>query len=176
MHLARAALAKLPKHAAIVPAVHAYGLPKTGTASPEAGFGWMMMETRPGVQLDERFKTWSLDDKKAVVEEIAQIAAAIQTFPLPETVDSFGGLTIKDGKVVSGQPTVALGGPWKTYEEFWVGLLEIELSQADGNPVLEGWRANGVRERVDKFLSQGVRGLLADVEVTRVFCHGDLSK
>ena len=177
VHFARTALAKLPKHSEIVPAVYSWGELKTGTTLPEKGFGWIMMEARRGVQLDEQFKTWSLDDRKVIVEEIAQILTAIQTQPLPAEVDSFGGLTIKDGQIVSGQPTVIAGGPWRTYEEFWTALLNMELSQSEGSPVLNGWRANGVRERVDKFIGRAVRDLLADVDRDqRAFCHGDFSE
>jgi hypothetical protein len=174
VHFARTALAKLPKHSEIVPAVYSWGELKTGTTPPEKGFGWIMMEARPGVQLDEQFKTWSLDDRKVIVEEMAQILTAIQTQPLPAKVGSFGGLTIKDGQIVSGQPTVIAGGPWRTYEEFWTALLNMELSQSEESHTLNGWRANGVRERVDKFIGRAVRDLLADVDRNqRVFCHGD---
>jgi hypothetical protein len=51
-----------------------------------------------------------------------------------------------------------------------------ELAQAEESPVLNGWRDNGVRERIDSFMERAVTDLLVGVDgEQRVLSHGDFS-
>jgi hypothetical protein len=52
----------------------------------------------------------------------------------------------------------------------------MALTQAENSPVVLGWRDNGVRERVDNFISNGIESLLQGVDTSKlVLIHGDFS-
>ncbi|RFU30927.1 hypothetical protein B7463_g5406, partial [Scytalidium lignicola] len=116
-----------------------------------------------GEQLDKHFAFLSDTEKRDIIEQIADVFSAIQHTVLPDTVKSYGGLTISsEGKIINGQMTTLSGGPWKTYS----------------SQVLKGWTSNGVRQRVDKFLEAGIGDYLANAGVDmsrRALIHGDLT-
>lgn len=69
----------------------------------------------------------------------------------------FGGVTFDDtGHIVSTAMTSVGVGPWSSYEASFEGRLEVALQKADANPYIQGWRANGVRGRLDAFVERGV--------------------
>ncbi|KAB5570133.1 aminoglycoside phosphotransferase [Coniochaeta sp. 2T2.1] len=146
----------------------------------EWDMGWIIQEYKPGVGLDELFDTLSEEQKRGVVEQVADAFATVQRTVLPDGVGAYGGLTIteEDGNIVSGEMTTLRGGPWGDNASFWRAKLASRLEEAEGSPALEGWRENGVRERVDRFVAVGLEGCLrgAGVDGTaRVLTHGDLT-
>ena len=170
----------LEKYSDIVPGVYDWKpyTPNTDSStSDESDFGWIMMQFRPGVPLDSQFDKLLFSEKKTLVAEIAAIFAVIQGMSLPAGVGAYGSLTVKDGDIVSGQPTIATGGPWEQYRDWWAGMLSMALSQAERSPVLKGWRENGIRDRVDRLIDTGIQTLLAPVDTSkRALIHGDFSK
>ncbi|KAK3689473.1 phosphotransferase enzyme family protein [Podospora appendiculata] len=175
MHLARKGLQTFkPELFDVIPAVYAWGAPE-GDA-----LGWTLMEFKEGVQLDTIFSLLSDADKNDVVEQIADIFSGVQRAPLPESVKSYGGLTIDvdSGEIVTGQMTTLEGGPWNEYADLWKTTLSASLAEAEGSTVLEGWRPSGVREILDAFITSGLQGFLAKsgVDTTlRCLVHGDLT-
>ncbi|GKT45788.1 uncharacterized protein ColSpa_05969 [Colletotrichum spaethianum] len=177
MHLARQGLlsSAKPEIAALVPALYdwqSYG-------SSQSGFGWSLMEFKEGVPLDTVFRDMPDDEMTDVLGQIADVFAGIQKAPLPESIQSYGGMTI-DGKgnIVSGQMTILKGGPWESYSDFWKAMFALRIEDAGVSPALNGWKPNGVRERIDKFLAVGLEKFLdgSDVDVRkRVLIHGDLT-
>ena len=176
MHIARQALAPRGQ-AHLIPRVYAW---KEMTSQEEEGFGWVIMEYMEGTNMDAEYRKLGLEQKKVLAAEVAGIFHAIQSAELPIGVDHFGGLTINDhGNIVSGQATLVKGGPWESYEEYLRAKMEIQLEDVE-TEVIKGWRANGVRERIDKFIYGGKHDSLvkaAGIDIKK-FClvHHDFSK
>ncbi|KAK4170908.1 hypothetical protein QBC36DRAFT_250527 [Triangularia setosa] len=88
---------------------------------------------------------------------MAKIVKALQACSLPSTITGYGGLTFNEvGEIVSAaMPTVG-AGPWPSYQASFQYRLGLALKKADSNPYIKGWRANGLRERIDAFVQRGV--------------------
>ncbi|MGH7960874.1 MAG: hypothetical protein ACRERD_03470, partial [Candidatus Binatia bacterium] len=106
----------------------------------------------------------------------------LQGATLPPGVDRFGGMTIDgQGNIVSGQPTVPgfPGGPWREYHEICRHQLLCQLEDADASEMIEGWRANGIRERIDHFGNTILRDVMQDagLDLSKLaFVHADFSQ
>ena len=177
-HLARQALSASGLQA-VVPAVYAWA-PYRPEVQGADGLGWILDEFRPGEDMNKVFPDFSLQEKQAILPQIAEIFTAIQGLELPPGVTKFGALTFDDGgNVVDGQMPTLAGGPWETYDEVWLAKLRTALEGSDkGGTVMLGWRPNGVRDRIERFLADGgVEKVLEGVDVDkRVLAHGDFSK
>ncbi|OBT53862.1 hypothetical protein VE04_06560 [Pseudogymnoascus sp. 24MN13] len=89
-----------------------------------------------------------------------------------------GGVTFDDnGQIVSTAMTSVGAGPWTTYESSFKDRLAVALRKADANPYINGWRANGVRERLDAFVERGVTAQFEhlDSKQDRVTIHADFT-
>lgn len=162
--------------ALVVPAVYAWSPSRFHDMPHEEGFGWIMTEFKTGADLDAQFPGLSLNERVSVIKQIADVFGAIQKAEIPKGATAFGALTFVDDKIVSGQMPLLQGGPWGTYSALWVAKLQAQLEDSDNSPLLKGWRTGGIRDRLDKFLADGVDKVLEEVDVTqRVLVHGDLS-
>ncbi|KAB5558600.1 aminoglycoside phosphotransferase [Coniochaeta sp. 2T2.1] len=165
----------------LFPAVYDWRASVRNTAEEGWDMGWITQEFKPGVGLDELFDSLSSEEKRGVVGQVADAFAAIQRVRLPDGVTGYGGLNIAeegDGKIVGGEMTTLQGGPWDDYASFWRAKLVSRLGEADGSLALGGWRENGVRERVEGFVTGELEGCLrgAGVDGTaRVLTHGDVT-
>lgn len=143
------------------------------------GLGWILSEFRPGEELAKVFSALSLGEKMGIVPQVANILACIQGMELPAGVTKFGGLTFNGvGQIVDGQPPIVEGGPWDTFEDVWHAELRAALRTSEREDlVLLGWKQDGIRDRIDRFVSDGgVRKLLETVNVDeRVLVHGSFS-
>lgn len=169
MHLARAALQPMQ----IVPAVFGWG-----SASP--GQGWILMEYMSGAPLDSILPTLAThDEKKKAIRRLAAVVRALQPFELPSTIQGFGGLNFDDeGNIGTAQLTLATGGPYKTYAEMLISLLNNELARSEGSAVVQGWRTIELRPVIEHFIRVDVHALCAQIGITsrRTLVHGDFSK
>lgn len=177
MHLARqGVLSYKPTAAFLIPELYAWRS-QTGA---EKGLGWTLMEYKHGVSLDRKFRDMSQEDQKEVIGQVADAFAGIQRAPIPEGVRSHGGLTIdEDGRIATGQMTIMSGGPWESHGDFWRAKFGAQLREAGRSQVLDGWKPRGVRERVDRFLADGLEDYIAGsgADATqRVLIHGDFSE
>lgn len=176
LYLARQSLQKSGV-SPVVPAVYAWSPSKFDDFPSEEGFGWIMTEFKTGSDLDALFPTLSLEERVSVIEQIADVFGAIQRAEIPGSAADFGALTFVDRKIVSGQMPLLKGGPWATYSALWVAKLQAQLEDSENSPLIEGWRTGNIRDRLDRFLANGVDNILRQVDVTqRVLVHGDLSK
>lgn len=165
--------------ASLVPAVYAWSPCRYEAVLDETGFGWTISEFKPGSDLSDEFPALSFDVKKKVIEQVADIFAALQRAQLPESVDQFGALTINEaGEIVCGQMPLLSGGPWEAYADAWVAKLKLQLDDASKSSLLEGWSSGGLRERIDAWIrADGVPKLLQGVDTSlRALVHGDFSK
>ncbi|GAQ42480.1 phosphotransferase enzyme family protein [Aspergillus niger] len=136
---------------------------------------WTLMEHKSGVPLDEFLPSQSTTIKESIIEQVADILAGLQKCPLPEGI-TYGGLALStDGGIISAEMTTTNGGPWSTYEELLRARLRHELHDADSSPIINGWRSNGIRDRLDSLIDRfSLSGLLSDPD-TKVLIHGDLT-
>ncbi|KAL8351109.1 hypothetical protein RB601_000767 [Gaeumannomyces tritici] len=169
MTLASAALRSVELD--VVPRIFAW-------ASGATSQGWILQERMPGTPGDEAFKTMSLDVKKVVVRDMARVLKGLQSCKLPDSITGFGGLTFDgSGRIVSGPMFDVGAGPWPSYQQYYLERLQRMLAKADANPTIQGWRANGVRERLDAFLQNALPGLFASFtsKDRKVIVHGDFN-
>ncbi|KAJ9144690.1 Phosphotransferase enzyme family protein [Pleurostoma richardsiae] len=165
--------------AELVPAVFAWQAYRPQAVPAEAGFGWTMAELRPRANLDTQFAALSSHEQRAaVIEQVADVVAALQRAELPPGAHAYGGLNFDEaGHVVSGESPLVRGGPWDGYAEFWAAKVRGQMEDAEGSPLLDGWRPGGLRERLEKFLAEGgVEKILEGVDVSKkALMHGDLT-
>ncbi|KAF2810720.1 uncharacterized protein BDZ99DRAFT_561103 [Mytilinidion resinicola] len=148
--LASAALRDFQPH--VVPSIYAWG-----SAATSSSQGWILQELMPGTPVDEAFDTLDLPQKQQIFAQMAQLLKALQDYKLPESITGFGGVTFDEtGRIVSTAMTSVGLGPWPSYEASFKDRLELALRKADVNPYIQGWRANSVRDRLDRFVERGV--------------------
>ncbi|KAF7587875.1 hypothetical protein BBP40_006611 [Aspergillus hancockii] len=139
--------------------------------------GYILQGLMPGTPLDEIFNSMDLQEKRQVFGQMAGLLKALQEYQLPENI-TFGDVTFDDtGDIVSTAMTSVGAGPWPTYEASYKGQLRVVLKEVDANRYIEGWRANGVRERLDAFVERSVPtqfGSLHSVQDS-VIVHADFS-
>jgi len=158
----------------IVP--HVYGW---GAASREEP-GWILQELMTGQPLGPAFdETMSLDQKREILAQMAEILKGLQDYSLPDSIAGWGGVTFDDsGTIVSGPMTSVGDGPWTSFEDSYRGRLKIALNKADANAHLQGWRFNGIRERVEAFIDHGLysKFINLDSKQSRTIIHADFSQ
>lgn len=162
----------------VVPAVYAWGPSRFEEQPDERGFGWSILEYKQGSELDTLFPTFSLEEKRSVIEQIVDSFNSIQKTRLPDSVTQFGALTFDEsGQIVIGEMPLLIGGPWETYSSLWTAKLKAQLLDSDKSPLLLGWKNDSIRERLESFLANGgVSRVLGSEDIAeRVLIHGDLS-
>lgn len=156
----------------VVPRIYGWG-------SAASGQGWILQELMAGEPLDEAFDSMALDEKRRVFDQMAGLIKGLQDFSLPDTVKGFGGVAYDgSGAIVSAaMPTVG-AGPWSSIEESFKGRLEVALAEADKNRYINGWHANGLRERLEAFVAKGVSQQLEALgsRADGVIVHADFSE
>jgi hypothetical protein len=177
LYLARQSMTKrLPKYAEIIPLV--YDWKSLSVDEPAHGdeeyFGWSFIEYRPGVLLVDKWDDLALESKKTLVTDIAEIFGAIQSVELPKGVYGYGGLSIKNDEIISGEDPTVPGGPFKSNTEWWIAILGETLDQASKSTVLRGWQDNGLRSRVDEYMTKEVPLLASKLNNSKlVLLHRD---
>ena len=169
--LASAALRRIKP--AVVPRVFGWN----GASHEEQG--WILEEMMSGVPIAEAFGAMSLGQKKRILAQIAEMLKALQEYPLPSSIEGWGGVAFDDSGAIVSAPMTSVGaGPWSSFEGFFRSCLEAGLTEADSNPHLQGWRVNGVRERVERFITHGLptqfRHLVS--KQNKIIVHADFSK
>ena len=133
----------------------------------------------PGAPLAEAFnETMSLEKKRGILAQMTGVLKALQDYPLPESIRGWGGVTFDDGGAIVSAAMISVGaGPWTSFEESYRGRLKEKLSIADANLYLQGWRANGVRERVDAFIEHGLGAQFSNLasKQDKTIIHADFS-
>lgn len=159
MHLVRQALAQ--RHLAIIPKVYAWS--KTGGPS---GHGWIIEEFMPGVNIEPDFHgSLCADQQRIVLRQVAEVLKAVQEFELPAAATGFGGLAFdeaNDGSVVSGPFVIEpYTDSYSDMKSFYRGMLHAQLKEAD-KTIANGWRRDGLRERLDTFAQGGLETLISE--------------
>ncbi|KOC09996.1 hypothetical protein AFLA70_42g004011 [Aspergillus flavus AF70] len=94
---------------------------------------------------------------------------AFQDYDFPDTVKGLGGLAFNaDGNVCAGPPSFqVVGGPFSSHADFYRGLLDWQLSASDRYELINGWRTSGLRDRLDRFVAEGLDGVLSKLPTGR---------
>jgi len=149
-----------------------------GTASP-GRLGWILQELMPGEPLLDAFEEkMSLEEKKNIMAQMVKLLKALQDYRLPNSLKGWGGVTFDNtGAIVSAAMPSVGAGPWSSFEESYRSRLKVALRRADDNPYLQGWRANGVRDRVEAFIERGLAAQFSDLrsKEDRAIIHADFS-
>ncbi|KAF1993926.1 hypothetical protein P154DRAFT_47525 [Amniculicola lignicola CBS 123094] len=157
----------------VVPSVYGWG----SAASPSLQ-GWILQELMPGAPVDETFDSMPLEEKKAILAQMATFLKALQGCQLPDSIKEYGGVTFNDaGRIVSAAMTSVGSGPWPSYENYFRARLERALEGADCNPYINGWHANGVRKRLEAFIESGVPAQFKSLESKhdKTIVHADFT-
>lgn len=142
--------------------------------------GWILQELMPGEPLAEDFnESMSLDQKKGFLAQMAGLLKALQDYPLPKSIKGWGGVTFDDNGFLVSAPMSSVGaGPWSSFEDSYHGRLKVALTKADASPHLQGWRANGIRERIDAFIETGLSTQFSHMisKQDKTIVHADFSE
>ncbi|KAM7192631.1 hypothetical protein V8F33_008242 [Rhypophila sp. PSN 637] len=90
----------------------------------------------------------------------------------------FGGLTLDSGgRIVSGRMALVRGDPFNSLSELWAARLRAQLADADESSFLQGWKAAGLRGRLDQYIASGqIEKTLEGLDITqRILVHGDFT-
>lgn len=162
----------------IIPAVYAWGMPKSINVIEEENFGWVVSEHKEGEDLDSQLPSLSQDEKGDLLNRITKLLKALQATQIPSSVEGFGGLSYDaQGNIVSAQMALMKGGPFPSYADLWATKLQAQLDESKDSPVLNGWETDGIAERLGSFIARGVATALDGVALhERTLVHGDFSK
>jgi hypothetical protein len=155
----------------LIPQVYAWN------PSSEGGRGWILQEFKQGVQLDQAFGDLNQDHQRDLVRQIARVFKIIQDYRLPSSARGFGGLTFdSSGNIVTGPTTIPCGGPFHEFHHMYVQMLRRQLDESDTSERLQGWRRNGLRDRLDRLAAEGIAQLVKNNSFPRpTLVHGDFS-
>ncbi|KAF2969011.1 hypothetical protein GQX73_g4574 [Xylaria multiplex] len=140
----------------VVPSVYAWG-----SAAAMSSQGWIIQQLMPGEPVENSYESMDLQQKKAILSQMAKLLKGLQDYQLPETITGFGGVTFDEkGRIVSTAMTSVGAGPWLTYEASFKGRLEVALQRADANPYIQGWHANVTTNLLFDPSTQRITGLI----------------
>ena len=168
LSIARDALqAKFPD---FVPRVYGWG-------SARNGHGWILQEHMAGKPLLDDFHQMSDDDKAFMLGQMADVLTILQRYQLPTTIKDYEGLDFgPSGEYVSAPMSILNAGPFTTYAGLVKATIQSKLAKADTDPQVQGWRANGVRARLDKFIAEGFHVAMENMgNFPKVLVHADFS-
>ena len=123
------------------------------------------------------FHQMSDKDKAFMLRQMADVLAILQQHQLPATIRDYGGLDFSpSGMYVSAPLSIMDAGPFTSYAGFVKATIQSELAKADTDPQVQGWRANGVRARLDKFIAEGLHVAMENTGTfPKVLVHADFS-
>ncbi|KJK67129.1 hypothetical protein P875_00117532 [Aspergillus parasiticus SU-1] len=158
MTVARLALADSALHT-IIPQVYGWN---SGKNEP-SGQAWVLEEYVPGKNLGDDFPTLPSDKQQVLLAQLAEVVKAFQDYNFPETAQGFGGLAFNaDGNVCAGPPSFqVVGSPFSSHAELYRGLLDWQLGASDQYELINGWWISGLRDRLDRFVAEGLDGVLS---------------
>ncbi|KAF7294655.1 Aph phosphorylate [Mycena indigotica] len=169
--VAALSLVRGPLHKVVhVPKIYAWS-----TTADE--FPFIIMEHLEGVPLDTIWPTLDLPARLLIVQQIATILKTLQSIPSPTSVDTFGGLSFTpSGDITTSMHPDGLGGPFSSAHAQWLSMLTLRLRDAEANSVIEGWKANGLRDRIEAFVaSHKFSAIINQAATEPVFVHGDFN-
>ncbi|KAI4138391.1 MAG: hypothetical protein LQ341_004689, partial [Variospora aurantia] len=148
-----------------------------GWGSAKDGQGWILQEHMAGSPLLDDFGQMNNKNKGFMLGQMAAVLALLQQYQIPSTIQGYGGLGFgPSGEYVSAPLSILDAGPFTTYEGLVKATIQSKLAKADTDPQVEGWRANGVRARLDKFIAEGLHVAMGNMGTfPKVLVHADFN-
>ncbi|KAK7035855.1 hypothetical protein R3P38DRAFT_3484010 [Favolaschia claudopus] len=135
---------------------------------------WMVEGVLPGTPMDEAWQHADTDTRVRMLEALVDVLAKLKGIPPPQP--GFGGLTYDaDGKMVLGPTSLAYDeGPFATAKEYYKAWIRGQWQDAKANPRSDGWKIDGIDQRIEKFFSEGLdTALVCLAECKPIFIHAD---
>ncbi|KAF4547650.1 Hypothetical protein D9617_38g090900 [Elsinoe fawcettii] len=167
LQLAREALS--PGLPGLVPCVYGWSSAKDGQQ------GWILQEYKKGHGLLDNFDSMDNEKQAIILGHMADILKVLQNFGLPSSVTKYGGLTFdSNGDIVSAPMSIQQGGPYESYHDLVLGTIRSKLQKADQDPIVDGWKGHGIRNRIDHFLESRFDTIMSSVTQTKkTLVHAD---
>ena len=158
------------KYPSFIPRVFGWG-------SARHGQGWILQEHMTGSPLLDDFSQMIDVDKVCILRQMADVLSCFQLIQLPATIQEYGGLGFgPSGEYVSAPMSFLDAGPFPTYEDLLKATIQSKLAKADNDPQVQGWRANGVRARLDEFIAEGLHTSMESMgSFPKTLVHADFS-
>ncbi|KAJ7494468.1 kinase-like domain-containing protein [Mycena galericulata] len=138
---------------------------------------WMVEGKLPGVPMDEAWHTADTDTRLRMLESLAEVFAKLKAMPNPGGPGSrFGGLGYDaEGKIVLGPTCLAYDeGPFATAKDHYKAWIGGQWEDAKRNARADGWKVDGLHERIEKFVREGLDSALHCLDgCDPVFIHAD---
>jgi hypothetical protein len=163
--------------------------------SADKDWGYMVLQHLPGLLAETHvdicltsnlgmnglkvFEEASLETKAKLAPHFANLLKDLQSIPIPEWTHPFGGFSFdQNSQIVTGPHPLGYGGPYQTVFDYQRGMFDSQLVMADANDTLQGWRASGIRERIETFRANpdGLEKVAAGLHQIPAFSHFDLGK
>lgn len=169
MALMRLALASFQRN--LIPDVY-------GWSSSTFTYGWILEEHKAGTPAEQLFPSLEEDQQAHMLRELARIVKAFQDFKLPESFVGLGGAGFdRDGRIVSRTHPLIYGGPFPTISALYASAFETQLALSETSQICQGWRRGGLRELLERFISQELRiDELLPTTSERALIHGGIGK
>ncbi|KZV90896.1 hypothetical protein EXIGLDRAFT_694176 [Exidia glandulosa HHB12029] len=138
----------------------------------DEGWTFVVMQYIPtAVELGDLWEKLSVEQHHILARNVARILKAIRALPVPEM---YGVLNFDAD---SGAIVVVADG-WHTPGEMYSALVRRQLAAADANTHTRGWREQGLRERIDRFMTDsspnGLAARASRIAGPPTMTHGDL--
>jgi hypothetical protein len=119
-----------------------------------------------------------VDRQQDILRQVADVYKLIESYKLPESVKGYGGLAFNDaGDIITGPTTIPCGGPFSEFHEMYTQMLRRQLDESDTSERLAGWRPIGLRDRLERFASDGIAKQVMENSISRqTLVHGDFSE
>ncbi|TQN66721.1 hypothetical protein CSHISOI_08903 [Colletotrichum shisoi] len=114
-----------------------------------------------GVPLAAKFAGMDPDVKHEVLAQIAEVFKRIQSFKLPDSVKTCGGLNFSDG------------GPCNSLSELYAEYFRTQIAFADKCDNVRGWKDSELLARLERFGNEGPKSLVERVDARLTLVHGD---
>ena len=93
-------------------------------------------------------------DKVSILRQLADVFSNFQLIELFNTIRDYGGFGFgSSGEYVSASMSIMDAGPFPAYKDLVRAIIQSKLIKADTDSQVEGWRPNGVRPRLGKFIA-----------------------
>jgi hypothetical protein len=137
--------------------------------------GYIVEQFMEGDQFCDDFGRMKRDDQKILLDQIADIFKAIQMFQLPDSIHGYGGLGFDEaGRVITGPTAIPCGGPFTSVADMYSQFVRLQIDMSEKSSLLDGWKGNDIRERLEQFHSKGLPALIEKLTDQRpTLIHGD---
>lgn len=137
---------------------------------------WLIEEYKEGIDLHTTFARLNEFEKRTVLRQLALIVRRLQHCEIPSSFQGYGSAGFDyEGNVVNKSGSIALGGPFETLTELYEGMWQAQLKNSDSSALLQGWRVDSLRTRLERFGQIGIAKVLHDDrDKMRVVVHGDI--